>query len=334
MFTSGYFNYFILQVIICIFGIQTAYSDNPTSIIDPYNGPDPGYIIAESTSGLSNRLRVLAAYMYIAEYKFEGAHTVFIWDKTSACPGHFLSIFEPIPDVIFATNSSRYVLDKHAKIVYENSFAVFPWIMQMNNIPKNRHGLPTWSEIEHRMYSRYIPNRDIMIKATKFIEKHNICNSSAMHLRTTDLDRLMNERKRTNIHSYFKFVESRPEEEKIFLLTDDPKTQKIFLRKFGPQKIIVYNEIAEAHEQPPLFVLSGGNRTITSAAASMSGTEPTATASATLAEDHRFTTLEHTLIDVIVAAHAKIFKPSGFSSLSDLVKMFESIGKQSRGWCQ
>jgi len=52
-----------------------------------------------------------------------------------------------------------------------------------------------------------------------------------------------------------------------------------------------------------------------------------------LAEDHRFTTLEHTLIDVIIAAHAQTFKPSSFSSLSDLVRMFEHIGKRERGWC-
>eukprot|EP01032_Pedospumella_encystans_P015570 gene15570-17798_t len=91
-------------------------SDNPTSIVKPIEGPDPGYIVAESTTGLSNRLRVLAAYMWVAEYKFVGAHVAFIWDKTSACPGHFLQIFEPIPNVIFATNSSRYVLDKNAKI--------------------------------------------------------------------------------------------------------------------------------------------------------------------------------------------------------------------------
>jgi len=246
----------LLLLLCCPFAL----TDNPTSIVKPYDGPDPGYIIAESTSGLSNRLRVLAAYMYIGEYKYDGAHTVFIWDKTSACPGHFLSIFEPIPNVVFATNSSRYVLDKHAKIVYENSFAVFNWIMQMNNIPKNRHGLPSWAEAERRMYSRYFPNRDVMVKANKFIEKYNICNSSAMHLRTTDLDRGMGANKRTNLHSYFKFVESRPPEEKIFMLTDDPKTQRIFLKKYGPNKVLVFSEIAEEHEQPALYVVGGGSK--------------------------------------------------------------------------
>ncbi len=235
-------------------------SDNPTSIVKPFDGPDPGYLVAESTTGLSNRLRVLAAYMWVAEYKFVGAHVAFIWDKTSACPGHFLQIFEPIPKVIFATNASRYVLDKHAKIVYEDSNAVFNWIMQMNNIPKNRFGVPSWSQAERKMYSRYFPNREVMMKANHFIEKHNICNSSAMHLRTTDLDRVMGERKRTNFHSYFKFVESRPADEKVFMLTDDPKTQRIFLKKYGPNKVVVFSEIAEAHEQPPLFVAGGALR--------------------------------------------------------------------------
>lgn len=281
--------------------------------------PNVGYIVAESTSGLSNRLRVLAAYMYIAEYKYDGAHTVFIWDKTSACPGHFLSLFEPIPTVIFATNSSRYVLDKHAKIVYENSFAVFGWIMQMNNIPKNRHGLPNWGEIERRMYSRYVPTREVMSKAVKYINTHSICNCSAMHLRTTDLDKVMGERKRTNLQHYFSFVEGRPAEEKVFLLTDSPTTQRLFLKKYGPSKILVYSEISEERNQHP--VVDGANHSASSGAASA------------LPEDHRFTSLEHTLIDVIVAAHAKVFKPSAYSSLSDLVRMFETIGKRSRGWC-
>lgn len=353
-------------LLLVIFGLRQTVADNPTSIIKPYDGPDPGYIIAESTSGLSNRLRVLAAYMYIGEYKYDGAHTVFIWDKTSACPGHFLSIFEPIPNVVFATNSSRYVLDKHAKIVYENSFAVFGWIMQMNNIPKNRHGLPSWQQIEYNMYSKYYPTREVMLKAIKFVDKYNICNSSAMHMRTTDLDKQMGERKRTNFQSYFKFVESRPAEEKVFLLTDDPKTQRIFTKKYGSDKIIVYSEIAEAHEQPPLFVTAGlhrGRHHVSNSVSShhngtqapssgtsngggggtagiggigsvISSNSGSASVSApVLEEDHRFTTLEHTLIDVIIAAHAREFKPSGFSSLSDLVKTFENIGKKDRGWC-
>jgi len=85
-------------------------ADNPSSVVPPYSGPDPGYILAESNGGLANRLRVLAAYMHIGRANYEGAHLVFIWDVNLACPGHFLEIFSPLPDVIFATNSSRYAM--------------------------------------------------------------------------------------------------------------------------------------------------------------------------------------------------------------------------------
>jgi len=284
--------------------------------------------------------------MYIGEWKFNGAHLVFIWDKTSACPGHFLSVFEPIPGVVFATNSSRYVLDKNAKIVYENSFAVFNWIMQMNQVPKQRFGLPTWAEAERKMYSKYYPTREVMMKATAFVEKHNICNASAMHLRTTDLDKQMNARKRTHLPSYFKFVESRPAEEKVFILTDNPKTQRVFLNKYGADKVLFYSLIPDAEQQPPLFITRGSqyshrrgrkrsriNSGSTLLGSSYGGSNNSSSNNYTLPEDHRFTGLEHTLIDVIIAAHAKVFKPSGFSSLSDLVARFESIGKQDRGWC-
>ena len=321
-----------LCLIIHILFIYLIYCDNPTSIVKPYNGSDPGYILAESTSGLANRLRVLAAYMYVAQFKYEQAHLVFIWDKNHACPGHYLSIFEPINNVIFATNSSRYVLDKHAKVVYENSYAVFNWIMQMNHIPKSKFGYPTWNQIHYQMYSKYYPTREVMLKASNFIERYNICNSSAMHLRTTDLDKIMPSRKKTNLQHYFKFVESRPIGEKVFLLTDDPKTQRMFIHKYGKNKIIVYRDIKEAHEQPSLFVTNSKDKIINHNTGGIL-LPMQFNNILNLTEDHRYTSLEHTLIDVIIAAHAKEFKPSGFSSLSDLVLTFESIGKRDRGWC-
>lgn len=243
--------------------------------------------------------------MWVAFSKFEGAHVAFIWDKNEACPGHFLQVFEPIPTVIFATNMSRYVLDKHAKIVYENSNAVFTWTLMMNNIPKARFGHPSWHEIEYRMYSRYVPTQAVMDKVREFVLKHNICNASAMHLRATDLaSQLAKKKKMLNIDSYHHFVESRPPEEPVYLLTDNPASQQAFLSKYGSAKIVVYAIIPNP-----------------------------ADTNGTLAEDHRFTSLEHAVIDVLIAAHAKNFKPAMFSSLSDLVKIFSNIGKKERGWC-
>jgi hypothetical protein len=309
---------------------NVVFADNPTSIVPAYAGPDPGYIIAESTTGLANRLRVLAAYMYIAEFKYNGGHLVFIWDKNEACPGHFLSVFEPIENVIFATNMSRYVLDKHSKINYEDSNAVFGWIMRMNQIPKNRFGLPSWNEIEYKMYSKYYPTREIMYKALSYIEKYNVCNSSAMHIRETDLavhiSKQSNGRKKLSRDGFIQFVESRPPEESIFLLTDNPDTQTFFINKYGNKKILTYESMTAPINKLPLY--------ITNITSITDFNTNTTSSSINKAEDHRYTTLENTVIDVIIAAHAKTFKGTPFSSLTELVHMFSNIGKNDRGWCK
>jgi hypothetical protein len=299
-------------------------ADNPTSIVPPIAGPDPGYIIAESDSGLGNRLRVMAAYMYIAEYKFDGAHLVFVWETNEACPGHFLSVFEPIPQVVFASNASRFVLDKHSKINYENSWAVFSWIMQMNNIPKSRFGAPSWGEIEYRMHSRYFPRRELMYLALDFIERHHICNASAMHIRQTDMalsvERKSHGRRKISIHSYMRFVESLPADEPVFLMTDSPDTQQYFLKHYGPKKILVYSLMNETINQLPMRIDSMKDM-------------PKYHKLNVTAEDHRYTTLENTVIDIVIAAHARQFKPAIFSSMSELVSTMSSIGKRDRGWC-
>lgn len=342
--------WYIFISIRCIF----VTGDNPTSIIPASTTPDPGYIIAESNYGLGNRLRVLAAYMYVAEYKFSGAHLVFIWEINEPCPGHFLSVFQPIPHLMFATNASRYVLDKNAKINYENSAAVFPWIMKMNEIPRNRRGLPNWNEIEYNMYSRYIPTKEIMYKALEYIEKHNICNASAMHIRETDLKaEAYQGKKRFSLTPYVKFIHSRPITEKVFLLSDNPATQSFFIREFGPEKILIYssmendiinhlplridnyhkdvapyltkmkhkigpvNESSLNHEALPDHLDISGN----------------SSANSTLAKDHRYVTLENTVVEVIIAAHAKVFKGSPYSSFSELIMLLGKIGRKDRGWC-
>ncbi len=321
-----------------------AFADNPTSVVPASTIPDPGYIVAESSSGLGNRLRVLAAYMYIAKFKYNDAHLIFIWDTNEPCPGQFLSLFEPIPTVIFATNNSRWVVDKHAHINYENSYAVFTWIMKMNNIPRNRHGLPSWGQIEYDMHSRYYPVREIMFTVLEYVRKYNICESSAMHIRETDMAlsllRQSNGRKRHSLQPYIHFVESRPVNESIFLLTDNPATQHYFLQAYGHPKILVFSDMnTDLVNKLPMSVRNEQDikhlyedpvdrEKRKKQEATLTGNQTI------LAEDHRFTTLQNTLIDVLIAAHAKHFKPAGFSSLSELVTMFSRIGKQDRGWCQ
>lgn len=210
--------------------------------------------------------------------------------------GHFLQLFQPISSVIFATKFSRYVLDKGAVVVYEASNAVFTWTLQMNGIPKNRFGQPTWSEAERMMYRRYIPNREISDEVSRFVSKHNVCNISAMHIRTTDLNRLLvhSNKKPVSIEPYYHFVNSLPPDEPVFLLTDSPDTQQAFIDKYGSKKILVYSLILRASGRGHhLFQHSSHNVKVVH-------TEAT---NITLADDHRYTGIEHTLIDVLIAAH-------------------------------
>ena len=143
-----------------------------------------------------------------------------------------------------------------------------------------------------------------MQKVKAFVEKYNVCKAASMHLRLTDLEEEIKAKKKQhrgiNVEAYMNFVESH---EKVFLLTDNPDTQREFLDKF-PSKILVYNRI-----------------------------ESVGSDTSTRPKDFRYTSLEHTIIDVLIAAHSKQFKPSLYSSLSDLVKIFHHIGKNDWNFC-
>ena len=162
----------------------------------------------------------------------------------------------------------------------------------------------------------------------------NICNSNAMHIRMTDLAADMKKKKKhVNLQAYFDHVDSLPAAETVYLMTDNAETQKKFIDKYGNKKILVYENIS-----PILSTLDG--KTFNSVSELMAeGTTDETIATMTKSDtnipsDIRHTTLEHTLIDVLIAAHAKEFKPAIYSSLSDVVKIFKNIGRNEFGWCK
>ncbi len=272
--------------------------------------------------------------MWVGHARYDGAHLAFIWDINAACPGHFLELFHPISTVIFATNISRYVLDKHAKVVYENSASVFSWILRMNNIP--RYGRPPWGEIESMMYARYTPLPHVLHKVEKYVIKHNICYCSAMHIRRTDLQKDLERSKKhpPSLHPFIRFTDSRPNSEPVFLITDCPETQAMFINKYGSEKILVYQTI------PNSITFSNiSNRymtTSTSASTSDTVTDMTKKKKGMdLPLDYRFTSLEHALIDIMIAGYSRDFKGSPYSSLSELVTRFahNGNGRWGRSWC-
>ncbi len=281
----------------------------------------PSYIIAESDGGLSNRLRSLISHMYIGKILHNEAHLVMIWDINDACPGHFLQIFKPLENVTFISNSSRELYAQNAVKIYPNSRDGFERTLlnhDVNFVVKKR----LWWNIELTYWERILWIREVEERVELFARQHSVCNMTAMHIRRTDMDLELNPKKRSGYDHYFRWVESQPPLEPVYLMTDNPGTQQLFLDKYGTSKILVYANIS---------AVDGGG--IEGSSAPLQHSQSTAPASSPkkLAIDHRFTTLEHTIVDVLVAAHARDLRPAPFSSVSDFVRMMNFLHRWK--WC-
>lgn len=152
----------------------------------------------------------------------------------------------------------------------------------------------------------------------------------SMHIRKTDmdLDLARTPKKLVSYDLFYKWVERQKELEPIFLMTDNRDTQQHFQEKYNAprypiEKILVYHNISDevvqeevSGEWTPNMILKGRIKDESSMKKS---------SAKTVAVDHRFTSLEHAVLDVFIAAHAWDFRPAPFSSVSDLVKMMNYL---------
>lgn len=159
------------------------------------------------------------------------SHLFFVWDVNNACPGHFLEIFRPLEGVSFVSNSSYDSLANYSKAAFASTRSTFEYIMMEFDVPKNRFGFMTWWDIQMINYALLRPTANIQKKANDYIILHNICNTSAMHLRQTDMHSILPPKKRASIESFDRFISNRNDDEKLFLMTDNPDAQKRFLDK-------------------------------------------------------------------------------------------------------
>lgn len=216
--------------------------------------------------------------------------------------------------------------------IYMNIQATFPnnehsfqSIMMENHVPKNRPGFIPWGKIELIQNGKITPLARIIKKANDYTIKNNICNCSSLHRRKTDLFELMSLKYRSHADHFYKFISTRPDDENIFLMTDNRKTQILFMEKYrkinptnqlNDSRILIYDTIPPLPTSNTSGVLNNniavGGCTVTYS--NLNGT--------VLPQCYRHTSLEHTLIDIIIASQAKIFKGTASSSLSELVNIF------------
>lgn len=172
----------------------------------------------------STRLHVLAAYMYVAQSNYNGAHTAFGWDINAVCPGHFLEVFDTLDSVMFATNTSRFALLDNAHQVFDSSSDPFSAILK-----RNKFGRKDYGSVMRTLYAQFIPSFEIMSKVSQFVHLHGICSAPAVYINSLD-----------GIERYISAI---PVHQHFFLLTDSFATQKAVLLKYDNRKIITYDAV-------------------------------------------------------------------------------------------
>jgi hypothetical protein len=249
------------------------------------------YIVVGSYRGFGNRLRVLTTYIHLATLIFNSSHIYFTWDINKECPGHFLEVYQPLENVTFIHPDDFKILEKGAVFARspdftynKNTYEIFKY----HNIP---YVSEDWHKIRRGIYSQMRPTYYIEKIYKNFVKANSICSMSAIHVRQTDLQRVLmdNNYNYSTNEDFFRFIASRPEKEKIFLMTDNRHTQLLFLNKY-PQKIITYDIITETMSTDCLSL------------------------------DLRCTSLAQTVIEMYIAAHAIVFEGSILSATSETIR--------------
>lgn len=257
------------------------------------------FVLIECDSGLSNRLRLLATFMYLKTHVFVNiSHIVMVWDVNESCRGHILQTFQAVKDVVFITGNDRPLFERFAKKSYYNTDAPIHKILSWHNVTVNDDEL---LELQRSAYSQFVPVEDIKKAVHDYVNGHKICESTAIHIRRTDMDAhpvFLHKytKNHTSDNEFVLFIESLPADEKVFLLTDNHQTQRELLSRFGPEKILVYHIIN--HHQ---------------------------TSNQTYDLHHRFTSFQITVMDILIAAHSKRFKGTFFSSMSELISVLRDV---------
>lgn len=246
------------------------------------------YIIIDSQSGLSNRLRILAAYLHISTAVFGTTNIMMVWDVNDECPGHFLEVFQPIENVTFITTLDRRILTSYAYMSFQASYASIPYLFKAFNLTYNASYM---HHIIRELYSHFIPTEHIQQQADEFILEHDICKKSSIHVRHSDFDHFHSDIVSEEDKNATNYISHTLPSEQVFLMTDNYKTQNHFLSTFN-DKIIIYKELPNHSSKL------------------------------------RVTTLPVTLIEVLICMHSKKFLGNEFSSLSNLVVVFQNIRTQ------
>lgn len=234
--------------------------------------------------------------MYLANWKFNGAKVMYIWEINDACPGHFLSIYKPLINVTFITRKEADVLKNLDYVVrYHNS---------RHNVEyyANHFKIPVFYDIVLFQGISQLKLLDsINTKIYNYVVNNDICNALGIHIRRTDLHDELPKLKQMTYESTFWFISTYAKENiTLFLATDNADTQKIFIDYYGLNqtkvtKLLIYNLIDG--EKNKKIIASGK-----------------------VSKEFRHTDLETAVIEMYILTYVKFFRMSLYSSYSGWVE--------------
>jgi hypothetical protein len=172
-----------------------------------------------------------------------------------------------------------------------------------NNV-SNFYSFQDWNFRKRELYRQLTPTYLIERISNQFVKENNICNASAIHVRHTDLQTLLTsmQLQPTSDEDFDRFISSRPSGERVFLMTDDYHTQDLYLEKYAEKIIIFKNLRVENASSLSLGKCQGFGE--------------------------RCTSIAHTAVEMLIAAHAREFQGSLLSSLSDTVRIWRNASSR------
>jgi hypothetical protein len=217
----------VFLLLLAAASVNTGWSWKPPRIIS--NSSD--YIIVDSKSGFANRVRVLAAYLYLKKsLVLNVSRIIMVWELNAECNGHFLDVMEPIANVTFITQNESAFYEAGARYRFPPSFATFPFILHNFGITSygDRHLGIFFSEI---VLESFIPTPSIWQEVVRFVGKNEICNTMSVHVRSTDFEAWMRKNKNaTKNNCDTKIRKIRNGTGAVFLMTDSAASRKAFMQ--------------------------------------------------------------------------------------------------------
>lgn len=231
-------------------------------------------MIIKPESGLCNRFRFMFSFIrkLIDENKFHKYKLIIIWNLNSNCTGYVDCFFQNIKNVEFVHTyhekphlSGSYIMEKYENINYLEKIPLF---------------LKT----------------HIFYKIRKIIMKKLKNNYISIHIRRTDLQKILeNKKKRKNKivsdEQYIEFLNKFKKEKYIYLATDNLETQKKF-QKLYKDRLIVYENISDKN-------------------------------------DLRKTNIKHSIIDLFICGCSKKFKGSYYSSFTNFINLLQNLCRKN-----